>query len=256
MKKSLITLFVLLFCISSSFSQTTDRKEFEKVVIAINSQLPMSLGPSMTLESMSMNNKEVLLKYQINDIGNTMSNMSLSDEKIKKNAMKMMSASDDTKKLYLSIAELGLNCHLSYVSENTGIAKDVILSPEELKAGVELCVPSDDRVNMIIEATNCQLPIKLANGMTITCMKVQDGFLTTVVELDENQYDLSHFQNGSALEYIEEYANTDLTTQMQWKIFAEAGLGIRYTWVGNITKKPINVDIPNHRLTELLKNED
>lgn len=162
-----------------------------------------------------MNNKEVLLKYQINNIGNTMSNMNLSDEKIKNNVMKMMSASDDTKKLYLAIAELGLNCHLSYVSENTGIAKDVILSPEELKVGVELCVPSDDRANMILEATSSQLPIMLTNGMTITCMKIQDGFLTTVIEVDGNQYNLSNFQSKSTLESIEEYANTDLTAQME-----------------------------------------
>lgn len=28
----------------------------------------------------------------------------------------------------------------------------------------------------------------------------------------------------------------DLTAQMQWKIFAETGLGVRYTNVSNITK--------------------
>lgn len=256
MKKSLITLFVLLFCISSSFSQTTDRKEFEKVVIAINSQLPMSLGPSMTWKSMAMNEQEVFYKFQINDIGDTMSNMTFSDEELKKYVMKMLSGLDDAKDLYLTIAELGLSCHIYLVSENTGTIKDVILSPEELKASVELSVSSDDKVNMILESANNQLPMELVAGMNITKMEIQNGFLATVIEVDENQYNLSNFQSKSALESIEKYANTDLLTRYQWELYAEAGLGIRYTYVGNITKKLINVDIPNHRLTELLKNEN
>ena len=48
----------------------------------------------------------------------------------------------------------------------------------------------------------------------------------------------------------------DLAAHTQWEIFAEAGLGVRYTYIGNISKKSINLDMPNHRLKELLKEKD
>lgn len=41
-----------------------------------------------------------------------------------------------------------------------------------------------------------------------------------------------------------------------WIFFAEVGLGVRYTYVGSISKKSINLDIPNQRLKELLKEKD
>ena len=55
---------------------------------------------------------------------------------------------------------------------------------------------------------------------------------------------------------IEKYADIDLATHTQWEIFADAGLGVRYTYIGNISKKSINLDISNRRLKELLKEKD
>ena len=255
MKKLFVIWLFLLACISSSYSQNVSREEFENIIIGINSQLPMSMGPTMIWESMSMNEKEVFCKFQINDIGNTLSKMQLSEEQLKNNIKMMLAGSDDIKKLFLTVAALGLNYHVSMVSENTGVAKDVNLSPEELLKCVETGVSSDDKVKMILETTKSQLPLTLA-GMTITKMIVQDGFLTTVIEIDENQYSLTRFQSQEALQGIEKYADIDVATHTQWEIFAEAGLGVRYTYIGNISKKTINLDIPNHRLKELLKEKN
>ena len=114
----------------------------------------------------------------------------------------------------------------------------------------------DVKVNMILEATKPQLPVTIMAGMSIINMQKQDGFIVTVIEVDENQYNLAGFQSKKALEGIENYANTDMATQYQWQLFAEAGLGVRYTYIGSISKKSINLDIPNHRLKELLKEKD
>lgn len=256
MRKLFVIWLFLLACVSSSYSQDVSREEFENIIIEINSQLPMSMGPTMTWESMSMKDKEVFCKFQINDIGNTLSKMQLSEEQLKNNIKMMLAGSDDIKKLFLTVAALGLNYHVSMVSENTGVAKDVNLSPEELLKCVETGVSSDDKVIMILETTKSQLPLTLAAGMTITKMIVQDGFLTTVIEVDENQYNLAGFQSKKALEGIENYANTDMATQYQWQLFAEAGFGVRYTYIGSISKKSINLDIPNQRLKELLKEKN
>lgn len=256
MKKLFVILIFLLACVSCSYSQGISKEEFENIIIGINSQLPMSMGPTMTWESMSMNDKEVFCKFQINDIGNTLSKMQLSEEQLKNNIKMMLAGSDDIKKLFLTVAALGLNYHVSMVSENTGIAKDVNLSPEELLKCVETGVSSNDKVKMILETTKSQLPLTLAAGMTMTKMIVQDGFLTTVIEIDENQYSLARIQSQEALQGIEKYADIDLATHTQWEIFADAGLGVRYTYIGNISKKSINLDISNHRLKELLKEKD
>lgn len=85
MKKLFVIWLFLLACISSSYSQNVSREEFENIIIGINSQLPMSMGPTMIWESMSMNEKEVFCKFQINDIGNTLSKMQLSEEQLKNN---------------------------------------------------------------------------------------------------------------------------------------------------------------------------
>ena len=73
-----------------------------------------------------MNDKVVFCKFQINDIGNTLSKMQLSEEQLKNNIKMMLAGSDDIKKLFMTMAALGLNYHVSMVSENTGVAQDVI----------------------------------------------------------------------------------------------------------------------------------
>ena len=62
MKKLFVILIFLLACVSCSYSQGISKEEFENIIIGINSQLPMSMGPTMTWESMSMNDKEVFCK--------------------------------------------------------------------------------------------------------------------------------------------------------------------------------------------------
>lgn len=109
---------------------------------------------------------------------------------------------------------------------------------------------------MLLEITKSQLPVTLMAGMTITNMHKQDGFLTTIIEVDENQYNLATFQSQKALENIENSINIDMMIRYQWGLFSEAGFGVRYTYIGNISKKSINLDIPNHRLKELLKEKD
>ena len=256
MKKRLVIWVFLMASISISFSQTLDKVEFENVVISLNSQLPMFTKTSLTWESMLMNDKEIFCKFQINDIDNSLSKMKMSEEQLRNRVKMMLAGSNDTKKLFLTIAELGLNFHVSMVSENTGDSREVILTPAELRECVESGVSLDVKVNMILEATKPQLPVTLMAGMTIINMQKQDGFIVTVIEVDENQYNLAGFQSKKALEGIENYANTDMATQYQWQLFAEAGLGVRYTYIGSISKKSINIDIPNHRLKELLKERD
>lgn len=252
MKKFFITLLVLLVSISSSFAQTT-KKELENVIIVINSQLPISLGPSLMWKSMAMNDKEVFAKFMVNDLGNTMSNMKLSEEQLKNNVKKMLAGSDDIKNLFLTVAELGLNYHMSMTSENTGDAVDVIFTPVELQKMITSDVVSlDTKVNILLETSKSQLPLAVSTGLCIINVKKQDGLFITVVEVDENIYNLTNFQSQVALESIEKLAKTDIATICQWKILAEAGLGVRYTYVGNISKKSVNLDITNQRLKQLL----
>lgn len=65
MKKLFVIWLFLLACISSSYSQNVSREEFENIIIGINSQLPMSMGPTMIWESMSMNEKEVFASFKL-----------------------------------------------------------------------------------------------------------------------------------------------------------------------------------------------
>lgn len=100
MRKLFVIWLFLLACVTSSYSQDVSREEFENIIIGINSQLPMSMGPTMTWESMSMNDKVVFCKFQINDIGNTLSKMQLSEEQLKNNIKMMLAGSDDTKNYF------------------------------------------------------------------------------------------------------------------------------------------------------------
>ena len=70
-----------------------------------------------------------------------------------------------------------------------------------------LCYNDEDKSNESMEATKPQLPVTLMAGMTIINMQKQDGFIVTVIEVDENQYNLAGFQSKKALEGIENYAN-------------------------------------------------
>lgn len=126
--------FVLFFT-SNVSAQDFTYEQLEGSFAMLNSQMPMSLGNGLEMTSVSINREEVTFRYMINDIGDTMSNISFDDPNIKDRIKSMLTASvsdDMVKNMYISIATLGLKMKLQMTGENTGKTIDIIFSPEEV----------------------------------------------------------------------------------------------------------------------------
>lgn len=77
-KIGVIAMLALSFAEKSSAQEIT-YNQLEEAFLAINSQLPWTLGNGIEMTSVSINPKEVVFRYTVSDLGNGMSNISFDD---------------------------------------------------------------------------------------------------------------------------------------------------------------------------------
>lgn len=248
-------LSLLTICITpSAFSQSNLRKELEQSITAINAQLPLSLGPSMSWESVFINGQDVVWVFMVNDIGKYISKNKTPTPEIKKNMITMLTGmGDEFSESFKQMADLGLNLHMKMVSENTGDAMNIAFTKAELLeiATKEGVIPME-RAKIMAESTNLQAPLSMGAGMTLIGAEIKDGYFTTIVEIDESIYSLDAMNVELAKAGIEKVIKTDIQTMTNCAIAAAADLGICYKYVGKPSKKEVLIKIPLQRLIELL----
>ena len=259
-KIGVVAMLALSFAEKSSAQEMT-YNQLEEAFLAINSQLPWTLGNGIEMTSVSINPKDVVYRYTVNDIGNGMSNISLDDPDTMSRMKSMVYAiadDEETRMLLTNMARMNIGLKFQMTSANTGKTLELIMSPEEVMdiATGPGITPLDWVRNWYL-GLKSQFPLELGIGLTLTDAILTDKMVQFICLVNESMVSFDNFLENkdnirnTLCDFL--FAGTDLVVTMQNTQIALAGLSLSYKYVGSASGKTVSIDFSNQELRERMQ---
>lgn len=248
--KKLLIVALLMMSACSAMAQAISYEEFEEGVNNQNAELPMALSNVMELTSVSVNRQYYTIRLKVNTFGHGFAN-GFNEKEQRERAIKLVNAvGSDYMQL---LADLNLALKVVVTTEK-GEECTITLSVDELKEGLsKKTTPMEDVMNYI-SASKDTFPMDMYNGMVMQNILIEDGNVVMVVEMDESIYNISNMLNNSKImkDSIVKALPHDEMGAYGATLFAKAGLGMAYRYVGSTTKQAINVVITPAEIKKIL----
>ena len=259
-KIGVVAMLALSFAEKSSAQEMT-YNQLEEAFLAINSQLPWTLGNGIEMTSVSINPKDVVYRYTVNDIGNGMSNISLDDPDTMSRMKSMVYAiadDEETRMLLTNMARMNIGLKFQMTSANTGKTLELNMSPEEVMdiATGPGITPLDWVRNWYL-GLKSQFPLELGIGLTLTDAILTDKMVQFICLVNESMVSFDNFLENkdnirnTLCDFL--FAGTDLVVTMQNTQIALAGLSLSYKYVGSASGKTVSIDFSNQELRERMQ---
>ena len=261
-KIGIIAMLALSFAEKSSAQEMT-YNQLEEAFLTINSQLPLTLGNGIEMTSVSINPKEVVFRYTVNDIGNGMSNISLDDPDTMSRMKSMVYAiadDEEVRMLLTNMARMNIGLKLQMTSANTGKTLELNMSPEEVMdiATGPGITPLDWVRNWYLSMKS-QFPLEMGIGLTLTDAILTDKMVQFICLVNESMVSFNNLLENkvnirnSLRDFL--FAGTDVVVTMQNTQIALAGLTLSYKYVGSASGKTVSIDFSNQELRERMQLE-
>ena len=259
-KIGVVAMLALSFAEKSSAQEMT-YNQLEEAFLAINSQLPWTLGNGIEMTSVSINPKDVVYRYTVNDIGNGMSNISLDDPDTMSRMKSMVYAiadDEEARMLLTNMARMNIGLKLQMTSANTGKTLELNMSPEEVMdiATGPGITPLDWVRNWYLSMKS-QFPLEMGIGLTLTDAILTDKMVQFICLVNESMVLFDNFLENkdnirnTLCDFL--FAGTDLVVTMQNTQIALAGLSLSYKYVGSASGKTVSIDFSNQELRERMQ---
>ena len=259
-KIGVIAMLALSFAEKSSAQEMT-YNQLEEAFLSVNSQLPWTLGNGIEMTSVSINPKDVVYRYTVNDIGNGMSNISLDDPDTMSRMKSMVYAiadDEETRMLLTNMARMNIGLKFQMTSANTGKTLELNMSPEEVMdiATGPGITPLDWVRNWYL-GLKSQFPLELGIGLTLTDAILTDKMVQFICLVNESMVSFDNFLENkdnirnTLCDFL--FAGTDLVVTMQNTQIALAGLSLSYKYVGSASGKTVSIDFSNQELRERMQ---
>lgn len=232
MKKSLL-LFVTIIFFTNASAQSMSYEELESLIIGMNAQMPLSLGPTMEMTSASMSSEEVKLEVSISDYGGTVGNFS--SDSFKTNVVEMLSSADEMKAFCSMLAEMGLSMHYVFYGEVSGKTADVVLTPADL---MQICTTETTpyhTLEVFVKQQKSALPLKLNEQVEMTDVYITSSSVIFVCMTDDAMVEALDVE--LAHDAIADMCSQDMVSLQIVKYCSDAGYALSYIYRGKTSNK-------------------
>lgn len=261
MKKSIL-LFLSLFlslCIPS-YAQST-KTELQTQVREINRFCPMNAGEGVTLESMIYNKDVNQLSITI---GMRSANLDLDAIKqnsvaMGENVVKNWCADQSVLPIMKNCAACGARINLIYKDLNKNKSTSIFIPNSTIRrivdGGVSSIENSQANLENYIKSERAGIGNNLAQGMKLLDVRDVGSYIDFVFGCDESIYNIDAMNAGNADNKAIRSVIVDLVkdpiARSEMKCFAENGKGIRYTYIGNTSKKKCIMSLNFEQLADI-----
>ncbi len=257
--KRIIILALLATICYTSFAQT--REEFEAAIIDMNSQMPISMGPSGEAQSVAIEGQYVVYDIVVNDLGNTMSKGVLTPEKYKDTFLTFLPVSIMSTQ-YLSdffsaMIEFNMGIIFHVTSENTGDVISVTISSQELNESINSQPNFKKVLDIAVMNTKASYPIN-TYGITLVDSELKNGYWVNTAIVNEAEVNFEAIQEN-AEQVKEQIKNmivsaTDQVFNMNLFYCCMADYGFSYDYVGSSSNKHVLIIFTADELMEILSS--
>lgn len=248
MKKSLLFFVTVIFFTNAS-AQSISYEELESIIIGMNAQMPLSMGPTMEMTSVGISSTEVKFEVSVSDYGSTIG--SFSSETFKTNVVEILSSTDEMKAFCSMLAELGLNLHYVSYGEVSGKTADVVLTPADL---MQICTTETTpyhTLEVFVKQQKSVLPLKLNEQMEMTDVYMTSSSVIFVYMTDDAMVEALDVE--LAHDAIADMCSQDMASLQIVKYCSDAGYALSYIYRGKTSNKEKCVTLTVEEERELIR---
>lgn len=225
----------------------------EESVAKANAECPMVIGPLSEITSISVNHDYWTCRFKIDTLGNGL-NKTKSQAEMHDIALNMLACFQKSE--LCEIFNVGLSFRFVMTIE-TGESMTIIFGRDELASVLtDLSENTLQMLGQYVDNQKSMCPQRLTDEMTMTDIFIGNGYLTSVLTVDEDYISLENLR-----------ANLDVSKQSVSDIYrkgqdlqsiliagwlVKAGMGIVYRYVGDVTGDSVDLVFTADELADLI----
>lgn len=263
MKTNISILIVLAVFILTSCD--TRKKQLQEKINKFNTELPISLGDMMTINSISLENDEVVMKFTANEKIASISAMNNHTTELK-DILCMSFSKEMSEGIINEIIGAEVAFRVVMVGNVSNKRVEIVLSSDELKLGQLKFINLTDNQKFIVSnvfASKIKLPVKIDATTTLIDLVITENYLVYKYELDD-------YEIGDDIEQVASFAKSITLSQivesvkkgvlrgrnMQfYKALIECNQGIEIYYYEKNTKKSASVKISKSELSDAINGK-
>ena len=247
--------FIVLMCAAMSLFCSCSENKLKMAVEAGNQKCPLSLGITGELTHIEYEDNTVELLFTIDEQFIDIDKIAADPESLKESVL-AWSQNKDTKMLFEMIIEAGADLRYIYKGKTTGKEAELYLTPSELQQALEMPAPtSEDKLRLAIQQTNRQMLLDTGTGVIVIELVEQGDVVVYMSKVtDKDQFDyIARNQEGVKNNQRVTFKMMGPTDKAFFKMIAEAGKGLGYTYYMEGSDETIEVIHSNSELKEIFE---
>ena len=257
--KRIIVLALLATICYTGYTQT--REEFEAAIIEMNSQMPISFGPSGEAQSAAIEGQYVVYDIVVNDLGNTLSTGGVTPEKYKDTFLTFLPVSIMSSQylydFFSAMIELNMGIVFHVTSENTGNVISASISSQELNEAINSQPDFKKVLDIAVLNAKASYPIN-TYGITLVDSELKNGYWVNTGIVNEAEVNFEAIQENA--EHVKQQIKnmiasaTDQVFNMNLFYCCMADYGFSYDYVGSSSNKHVTISFTADELMEILSS--
>lgn len=257
--KSFTPLMAAIVAVMTLAACSGSGNKLEDYVSTVNKECPADFEIG-TLNNVEIKGDNVVFNYKANEEMLPVDKIK-GDLELAKDVWLMSFTADNNDKkkdFFNQIVANGKGVKVCFTGEKPGSQFEINYSNEQVKSLDLKTAAPGKQVETLVKLNGLLLPAKFDEATTLVDMKMEEGFVVYVYDIDENILKISDMEATvfSRRERIIEGMRNAFNSSMSpaesfFKLVAVAGKGVRYFYKGSNTAKTLSIDITNAELRQL-----
>lgn len=231
--------------------------ELELAVEGVNEQLPLEISDGIVMKSLELKDSAVVSTMEIDETKYPFEDF-LQNKDLKKRLMMANIAKSSPFKScsYIDFANKGYSAKT--VIKGIQSHREIVLvaTPEEIKNAQNMSSTPREELDLYLNSIKRSLPNKVDDGLTFSDVDIKGKLFVMFYTIDEKMYDMEEVAKNK-----NEFKNNiekDLKTEGELiklaSLLVPLDMSLRVSYVGSLSKKQVNVDIPSSYLKEVVSD--
>lgn len=228
-------------------------KKVQALVDEGNKSLPMQVSEGVMATGLTLEGDNIVFNYIVKEDAMDLDALENNKESMK-SSLSLMLNNGGSRKLVEISADEGVGLIFEYKVYDSDRVLRIEMSPDEVKEILNTPSTPESRLKALIDNSNLQLPSKIDDGLTLITINNDENNVVYVYETDEDKISLTslkkNIKNVKAA-VVEELKGQNIAEKAFMKTVIENNKGLVYQYVGNVSKKTVDVVINLDELKQI-----
>lgn len=229
---SVLLLVVLLIGVNSC--QDNARTKLAREIEVVGKACPVNMGLIGELRSISYdkNENKIIFDYLINEDIISINGLAAVENEMKQSVKTFITGSDNGK-TYDLLVESGAAIKLEFEGKTSKERTTIMVSSDELSQFDGQQTAPADKLETIVSAANKQCPQSFGDGLVMTKVYLEDGYVIYGYEYDSNVLDVSAIDADALKEQLASAVKlmfNDFSGKQFFNVLKEKNAGLKYTY--------------------------